>query len=112
MLTYRISRFPARNGVFQIRGPSELDPNNHTLPDLIVCIKTPAFVAATWHHYSHGNNGSNGRVVVPNPLILRHKSTGLTSIGNVITFVKFGDKICLEPGSSVFCVEIRPIAEG
>lgn len=55
--------------------------------------------------------GAIGDMVVKEPMVLGHESSGIvTSVGDSVTSLKVGDRVCMEPG--VPCRRCEKCKEG
>ncbi|KAK1221870.1 hypothetical protein PQX77_015309 [Marasmius sp. AFHP31] len=66
--------------------------------DVIVEIKKTGICGSDVHFYAHGGIGP---VVVKEPMVLGHESSGIVSkVGSKVKNVKLGDRVAVEPGPS------------
>lgn len=64
--------------------------------DVEIKIHTVGICGSDIHYYQHGRIGP---FVVEKPMILGHEASGIiTAIGNNVTHLKVGDRVCMEPG--------------
>ncbi|KAJ8076227.1 hypothetical protein PM082_000646 [Marasmius tenuissimus] len=64
--------------------------------DVIVEIKKTGICGSDVHFYAHGGIGP---VVVKEPMVLGHESSGIVSkVGSKVKNVKLGDRVAVEPG--------------
>lgn len=64
--------------------------------DVRIDIHTVGVCGSDVHYYTHGAIGS---FVVNDPMILGHEASGTVSeIGESVTHLKVGDRVCMEPG--------------
>jgi L-iditol 2-dehydrogenase len=61
-----------------------------------VAIKRTGICGSDVHYYTHGKIGS---FVVESPMVLGHESSGVVvEVGKLVTKVKVGDRVAIEPG--------------
>ncbi|CCH41245.1 hypothetical protein BN7_782 [Wickerhamomyces ciferrii] len=75
---------------------------NRPVPDLTdersvkIAVKKTGICGSDVHYYLHGNCGT---FVVKAPMVLGHESSGvIAEVGRLVTNVKVGDKVAIEPG--------------
>ncbi|WP_071797488.1 NAD(P)-dependent alcohol dehydrogenase [Natronohydrobacter thiooxidans] len=71
--------------------PQVLGPN-----DVRIAVDTVGICGSDVHYFKHGKIGD---FVVTQPLVLGHEGSGIVSeVGNAVTGLKAGDRVCMEPG--------------
>ena len=71
--------------------PESLGPR-----DVRIAIKTVGICGSDIHYYQHGKIGP---FVVNAPMVLGHEASGvITEVGEDVTTLKPGDRVCMEPG--------------
>ena len=64
--------------------------------DVRIAIKTVGICGSDIHYYQHGKIGP---FVVNAPMVLGHEASGVvTDVGEDVTTLKPGDRVCMEPG--------------
>lgn len=64
--------------------------------DVLVNVKYTGICGSDVHYWVEG---AIGHFVVKDPMVLGHESSGVVSaVGDKVTTLKAGDKICMEPG--------------
>ena len=64
--------------------------------DVRIDIHTVGVCGSDVHYYTHG---AIGPFVVRDPMVLGHEASGMISeVGEAVTHLKVGDKVCMEPG--------------
>lgn len=64
--------------------------------DVRIAVHTVGVCASDVHYYEHGHIG---QFVVRQPMILGHEASGVvTEIGEGVTTLAVGDRVCMEPG--------------
>ena len=64
--------------------------------DVIVNVKYTGICGSDIHYWIHG---AIGHFIVKDPMVLGHESSGIvTKVGDGVTTLKVGDKVCMEPG--------------
>ena len=64
--------------------------------DVRIAIKTVGICGSDIHYYQHGRIGP---FVVNAPMVLGHEASGvITEVGEAVTHLKPGDRVCMEPG--------------
>ena len=71
--------------------PEKVQPN-----DVKIKMHTVGICGSDVHYYTHGKIGP---FVVDKPMVLGHEGSGtIIEIGNRVTNLKVGDRVCIEPG--------------
>ena len=71
--------------------PTEVGPD-----DVKIKMHTVGICGSDVHYYTHGKIGP---FVVDKPMVLGHEGSGtIIEIGNKVTNLKVGDRVCIEPG--------------
>ena len=71
--------------------PEKVQPN-----DVKIKMHTVGICGSDVHYYTHGKIGP---FVVDKPMVLGHEGSGtIIEIGNKVTNLKVGDRVCIEPG--------------
>ena len=71
--------------------PEKVQPN-----DVKIKMHTVGICGSDVHYYTHGKIGP---FVVDKPMVLGHEGSGtVIEIGNKVTNLKVGDRVCIEPG--------------
>ena len=71
--------------------PTEVGPD-----DVKIKMHTVGICGSDFHYYTHGKIGP---FVVDKPMVLGHEGSGtIIEIGNKVTNLKVGDRVCIEPG--------------
>ena len=71
--------------------PEKVQPN-----DVKIKMHTVGICGSDVHYYPHGKIGP---FVVDKPMVLGHEGSGtIIEIGNKVTNLKVGDRVCIEPG--------------
>jgi D-xylulose reductase len=75
----------------------EIDLPTHVGPGMVmIAIHTVGVCGSDVHYYTHGKIGP---FVVNEPMVLGHEAAGIiTQIGEGVTHLKVGDRVCMEPG--------------
>lgn len=80
----------------------ELSLRKISLPDALgagdvrIAIDTVGICGSDIHYYRHGKIG---HFVVQQPMVLGHEASGVvTQVGQNVTHLKSGDRVCMEPG--------------
>lgn len=64
--------------------------------DVKIRIHTVGICGSDVHYFQHG---SIGPFVVNEPMVLGHEASGtIVEVGNEVTHLKLGDRVCMEPG--------------
>ena len=64
--------------------------------DVKIALHTVGVCGSDVHYYTHGRIGP---YVVNAPMVLGHEGAGtITEVGNKVTSLKVGDRVCMEPG--------------
>lgn len=64
--------------------------------DVRIALHTVGICGSDVHYYTHG---AIGQFVVREPMILGHEASGtITAVGDQVTNLKPGDRVCMEPG--------------
>ena len=64
--------------------------------DVRIAIHTVGICGSDLHYYTHGRIGP---FVVEAPMVLGHEASGtVIEVGNQVTHLKAGDRVCMEPG--------------
>ena len=64
--------------------------------DVRIALHTVGVCGSDIHYYTHGGIGP---FVVRDPMILGHEASGtVTEVGDSVTNLKIGDRVCMEPG--------------
>ena len=64
--------------------------------DVRIDIHTVGVCGSDVHYYTHG---AIGPFVVRDPMVLGHEASGtISEVGEAVTHLKVGDKVCMEPG--------------
>ncbi len=64
--------------------------------DVRIDIHTVGVCGSDVHYYTHG---AIGPFVVKDPMVLGHEASGtISEVGEAVTHLKVGDKVCMEPG--------------
>jgi D-xylulose reductase len=64
--------------------------------DVRIALHTVGICGSDVHYYTHG---AIGPFVVRQPMVLGHEASGMvTEVGEAVTHLKAGDRVCMEPG--------------
>ncbi len=64
--------------------------------DVKIAVHTVGVCGSDVHYYTHGKIGP---FVVKEPMVLGHEASGtVIEVGNAVTNLKLGDRVCMEPG--------------
>jgi D-xylulose reductase len=64
--------------------------------DVKIAVHTVGICGSDVHYYTHGGIGD---YIVNEPMVLGHEGSGtITEIGDAVTGLKVGDRVCMEPG--------------
>jgi D-xylulose reductase len=64
--------------------------------DVKIAVHTVGICGSDVHYYTHGGIGD---YIVKQPMVLGHEGSGtIVEVGNNVTTLKIGDRVCMEPG--------------
>ncbi|KAF2483793.1 putative xylitol dehydrogenase [Neohortaea acidophila] len=93
---------PAKNLSFVLQKPNHVSFEDRPVPELhsphhvLVNVKYTGICGSDVHYWTHG---AIGHFVVKAPMVLGHESSGIiAAVGDKVTTLKVGDRVCLEPG--------------
>lgn len=91
-----------QNPSFVLQKPYSVSFEDRPIPqlqdphDVLINVKYTGICGSDVHYWTHGAIGS---FVVKAPMVLGHESAGIvTAVGNAVTSLKVGDRVCMEPG--------------
>ena len=71
-------------------------PTSIGAKDVKIKMHTVGICGSDVHYYQHGKIGP---FVVKEPMVLGHEGSGtIVEVGNKVSNVKIGDRVCVEPG--------------
>jgi D-xylulose reductase len=75
----------------EIELPQSVGPD-----DVKIAVHTVGVCGSDVHYYTHGGIGD---YIVKQPMVLGHEGSGtIVDVGNNVTTLKIGDRVCMEPG--------------
>ncbi|KAL2003392.1 hypothetical protein VTN02DRAFT_4038 [Thermoascus thermophilus] len=103
-----------KNLSFVLEGIHKVKFEDRPVPELkdphsvLVNVKFTGICGSDVHYWEHG---AIGQFVVKDPMVLGHESSGIVAkVGPLVTTLKVGDKVALEPG--VPCRRCEPCKSG